>query len=333
MQAAEASKGWEFVTIETPDLWVGARQVRAFGVHQMLLIASHLGFAVGILFGRKNRHIIVREFVTIPLLLVIPLWWGMRRRLYFINNHNYQFATSRWTHRVGMRILIGAGTQIASVELSMRRAIGMSSLRNDFVIPFPIAHRPLRAKVLSARRQSTVGILTSFRAEQRSEELVEALQGARTDGGAAWRLVVASRMHEPLARMRGKADELLPLKLDNSEYWPTLERFDIAIFYYDRAAYENRTSGIIADAIACGVPVICPNFPVLFRQVSWPVRMGLCYERLDELAGLIESILAWPAEEIAAGSLRHQECRGVQSYRKILSRLKAGAGGDLCIAQ
>jgi glycosyltransferase involved in cell wall biosynthesis len=172
-------------------------------------------------------------------------------------------------------------------------------------------------------------VLTSFRREQRAEELIANLKQVVAACSEDWQLVVASHFHKPLHSIAGHGTELWPLTNDE-DYWSALVGFDVAVFYYDRGAYEYRTSGIVADAIACGVPVICPNFPVLVRQVNWPAPLGLVYETLSELPVLLAQIADWPVGAIERARFLHHRYRGQDAYAGLLEAIRAGADGNLC---
>lgn len=319
------------MTIETPSLQIGRRLVKVVGIHQVLLVMSHLRFAIGILLESRRQWVIVREFVTIPLLLTYPLWCKARRRILFINNHNFQYAQVRWSQGLAIRLLLRLGARIVSMERP-RPAWGPGKdLRGGIVLPFPMIEGRLKGKGLRAR-ELRVGILSGFRSEQGTEELLEVLLRARTNIGRAWRLVLASRFESRLVQWEPRVDLILNLR-STEDYWNALADFDVAVFNYNQAAYEQRTSGIISDAIACGTPVVCPAYPVLLQQITWPAKMGVGFRSRDEIADRVSEVSGWSPEELLRGSRLHQEARGVQGYRKILKQLECEGDKSLCFGR
>lgn len=327
-KAVLETSDWRFVTVRNPEIIIGRARLSFPGLRQCLHLVTHFILALRLVRHAAKRHVFVREFITVPLLVFLPIWWPFRARIFFLNNHNFQFAHHKRVHRLALKFLLWAGARIVGVELSLREAIGFRGRKNDVVIPFPSnAGFAFSGPGPANETKVKVGVLTSFRGEQQAEELIESLSRAAPGGG--WDLVVASHYHAPLARVSHLAGEVWPLQSDE-DYWKAIARFDVIVFHYARHAYEYRTSGIIADAIACGVPIICPNYPVIAHQIQWPAPMGLVYQDLSEVPELIRQVSRWPKAELREASRLHQAYRGQQAYVGILSDLKNGAEGDLC---
>lgn len=86
--------------------------------------------------------------------------------------------------------------------------------------------------------------------------------------------------------------------LSSEEYWATLEEGDIILLLYDRDTYAARSSGVLAEALAAGTPVIVPAGTWMARQVESAERMGptangprgpigLTYHDIREVPGLL----------------------------------------------
>jgi glycosyltransferase involved in cell wall biosynthesis len=322
IRAAAKAQGWKFITVPHPQMFVFDRNVNRRWLRPLLHLVTHLKLAVTLMRAPKAVNIFVREFITIPLLITAPLWWHRRKRIVFLNNHNIQFAYKKLSHRIALTLLLRGGIRIAALELPYYSLIGLRGLREDIVIPFPITLRPWK-KHNPERRQLRVGVLTSFRREQRAEELIEYLSRVCSDESRNWELAVASRFLGHLNSLVTKISVSLPLKSDE-DYWNAISSFDVIVLSYDRTEYEYRTSGVVTDAIACAVPVICPDYPIMARQVNWPAKMGLVYRNLEEVPALIAEIAKWPAAGLSAASKEHQRRRGAQVYGEILDSLSSG---------
>jgi hypothetical protein len=322
IRVAAQAKGWKFITVPHPQIFVFDRNVNRRWLRPLLHLATHLKLAVTLMRAPKAVNIFVREFITIPLFITAPLWWYRRKGIVFLNNHNIQFAYKKLSHRIALTLLLRGGIRIAALELPYHALIGLRESREEIVFPFPITFRPCETRTLE-RPKLRVGVLTSFRREQRAEELIDYLSRICSDESRNWELAVASRSLGHLRNMVTEINVSLPLKSDE-DYWNAIRSFDVLVLSYDKAAYEYRTSGIITDAIACAVPVISPDYPIMARQVNWPVKMGLVYQNLEEVPALIAEITKWPATDLAAASKEHQRLRGQHVYGEILDSLSQG---------
>lgn len=320
IRTAAATKGWKFITVRFPQVFIFGRKANMQWFQQMLHIVTHIKLALSLLLTPKTVNIFVREFITIPLLITVPLWWRHRKSVVFLNNHNFQFARRKWSHRVALTLLLKCGIRIAAVELSQRALIGMTVFGEDIIVPFPVALRTCKTRSRE-RCKLRIGVLTSFRKEQRADELINYLCKTCSDRSLNWELAVATHYPVHLDRVMTKIDVALPLESDE-DYWNAICSFDVIVLFYNSTAYEHRTSGIIADAIACAVPVICPDYPIMNRQVNWPAKMGLVYRNLEELPSLIVAIAMWPVADIAEASKEHQRLRGQAAYGEILDSLR-----------
>jgi len=285
-------------------------------------MVTHLKLAVRLILAPKSVNIFVREFITIPLLITTPLWWHRRNRILFLSNHNIQFAYNKLSHRIALTLLVKGGIRIVALELPYYELIGIRKCSNEIVFPFPITFHPYKRQHRE-RRKLRVGVLTSFRREQRAEELIDHLSEVCSTESRNWELAVASRSQGHLNNVVTKIHVSLPLESDE-DYWSAISSFDVIVLSYDRTAYEYRTSGVITDAIACAVPVICPDYPILARQVNWPAKMGLVYRNLEDVPALISKVAKWPVADLAAASKEHQRQRGQQVYGEILDSLSSG---------
>ncbi len=77
----------------------------------------------------------------------------------------------------------------------------------------------------------------------------------------------------------------------DQDYLNTLQSLDILVTNYDRDRYLYRASGVINDAGACGCYIIAPDYPLIKNQVNYPVPIGLTYQNIEEIEGLIDQAI------------------------------------------
>jgi hypothetical protein len=98
-----------------------------------------------------------------------------------------------------------------------------------------------------------------------------------------------------LQTLEGPAVSLLEEALAPEQYRGLLHSGDLALLPYDRQAYRARSSGILAEVLAAGIPAIVPAGTWLARQFpaaspgSTPV--GLTYEDVGEIPQLLRKMV------------------------------------------
>jgi hypothetical protein len=70
---------------------------------------------------------------------------------------------------------------------------------------------------------------------------------------------------------------------EDAAYEACLASLDILVCDFSRDGYFYRSSGVVCDAICSGVWVVCPDYPVLKHQVSWPVEVGVVYPSWERI--------------------------------------------------
>jgi glycosyltransferase involved in cell wall biosynthesis len=80
-------------------------------------------------------------------------------------------------------------------------------------------------------------------------------------------------------------DELLT----DGEYYAELGRADLVVIPYESDRYRARTSGVLAEALAAGKPVVVPEDTWMADELDG--RVGLTFETTDELIAAVREIL------------------------------------------
>ena len=94
---------------------------------------------------------------------------------------------------------------------------------------------------------------------------------------------------EQLRSLAGEAVVVLTEALTSEPYGRLLLSGDIILLPYDPAAYRWRSSGILVEALAAGIPPIVPADTWLARQV--PAEVGLTYTDIRQVPWLIRELV------------------------------------------
>jgi glycosyltransferase involved in cell wall biosynthesis len=93
-------------------------------------------------------------------------------------------------------------------------------------------------------------------------------------------------------QLRGLASDavvVLTAALSSDQYRRLLLSGDIILLPYEQAAYRWRSSGILVEALAAGIPPIVPADTWLARQV--PADVGVTYADIRQVPGLIREMI------------------------------------------
>jgi len=94
---------------------------------------------------------------------------------------------------------------------------------------------------------------------------------------------------EQLRSLASDAVVVLTEALNSDQYGRLLLSGDIVLLPYEQAAYCWRSSGILVEALAAGIPPIVPADTWLARQV--PADVGLAYTDIRQVPGLIREVI------------------------------------------
>lgn len=282
---------------------------------------NHVRFIFRVLRLKKNQHMLIQEFSNIPLALIFPFICFRRGKLFFVVNHNLQWAFQRVAEKAAFRLLGRLGCRFVFFEQmpeSPLRELGVS-LEQCFSLPHPVpGFGQIRARSGGIKR---IGVIGQFRAEKGIDGLLQYLESLIPGydvvvgvpnvaefkkhskfGSAAW-----FELHDT-----GRLDV----------YQKVLSGCDVMVLNYPDADYAFRASGLIADAAAAHVPVVVRKLPVLESQISNPVRIG---ESFDELNGLKDA-LGRADEKLSRGAYPFDEYIRSRSPRVLAKSLNAMVG-------
>jgi glycosyltransferase involved in cell wall biosynthesis len=256
-----------------------------------LILYQHLLLVLSLVVkARRCDLVLVRDFLTLPLICFVWIAWPLRKRICFINVQNLQRALTFGRHRIAFRLLCRMKFRIACLE----GEDGLDRLGIDitpaqfFHLPHVVVPEPGRLAPAPLGKKR-VGIVGVYRPEKGIGSLIPHLLALRERAGVE--IMIGTPDVELLGRNLGALRHDIEIRDTSSgdDYAAALLSCDVVLFNYSREDYCYRGSGVITNALECGANVVCPDYPVFRRQVLHPVRVGGLFA--DE-AAIVETALA-----------------------------------------
>ncbi len=290
----------------------------------LLFLVPHARMVARIWRQRDHDLLVVREFLTVLLMVVWPLIWPLRRRVYFLINHNLQEAHRRVAERSVLRLLYRTGCRFACFETTAGCAeIGIVPDAERFlVLPHPLAAAIVPRPPARAAHEPVVGVIGAVRAEKGSEAMLEALLQLRREGRLPARLVLGCPEAEVRAAWQRRGFEVIDTS-SPAAYLAALDLCDVVTLNYQRERYLYRPSGVAADALSRGAAVVCPDFPLMRLQLSAPAAVGAVFGSLDELAAATTRALAL-RPTLGDALAAHHRARDPAALARLLDAFVAG---------
>ena len=291
----------------------------------VVFLWAHLRLTRELWRRRDHDLLVVREFLTQIVILVWPLLWPLRRKLFVLVNHNLQEAHRKPLERAILRALWRTGFNLACLETTLGFVeIGIvPDERRFLVLPHPIA--PLAPPRAPEPGPPVVGVVGEMRAEKGTAGILDVLAAI----GAAGRLDIRPLLGCPDREVRDAWAQRGFLVADTTApeaYAAALARCDVVVLNYVRERYHYRASGVAADALARRSAVVCPDFPVMRRQLLEPAAVGATFATLDGLEAAIGEALAL-RPQLDAALARHEQARSARAvaalYDAMVERLQS----------
>ncbi len=292
-------------------------------VKALLFLVPHARLVRQIWRRRDHDLILVREFLTALLLVVWPLIWPHRRRVYFLINHNLQEAHRRRLERFVLRLLYRTGGCFACFESTAGwTEIGIVPDAERFlVLPHPLAGAIVTRPSTPPAGELVVGVIGAVRAEKGSEAILEALLQLREHGRLPVRLVLGCPEANVRAVWQCQGFEVIDTS-SHAAYLAALDLCDVVVLNYQRERYLYRPSGVVADALSRGAAVVCPDFPLMRLQLSAPAAVGAVFGSLAELAEAIKKALML-RPTLGDALAAHQRARDPAAVARLLDAFVA----------
>ncbi len=270
-----------FLATECPKIF--------YRVLKSYLIAQPLILMARILRYRRRGVILVREFNTKQLYLMLPILFPFWKNVYWINNHNLHFALMRKSDRFILSLAIRMGFNLVLVEsrAGVEQLVGKARADQLPLVRYPVLDQPKSAKADGKRL--CVGFVGRFRHDKDQEGAIAQLLKARAAGVLDIDVLVATPDATDLQRFADQGCLTINTTSDEG-YAEAMDATDIAVLNYHRHAYEYRPSGVLRDLLGRHIPVALPDFPVLADQLMQPVAAGATYSSLEKLPEAIIAI-------------------------------------------
>ncbi len=262
---------------------------------KLVFIYSHIRFAFSVIpVFHKHDMVIVREFLTIPLLISWPFLFLFRRKLLFVVNHNVQFMVSNKVQRYAFGLLARLGVRYVFLESSAGSEMSLTQDVIDDCLVLPIPAQDMERaneEVVVKTGKIVVGVIGDFREEKGNKELLNYLVNfsvAETED-VCWELLVGTSDLEVQRWCFNKGLKVIDTK-EFSEYGRAYKECDLVILNYQESAYYYRSSGAVCDAIVGRAVILCPEYPVLKQQISKYGTVGEFFSKLTDVPAKIDRI-------------------------------------------
>lgn len=270
--------------------------------------------------ANSSQKIIVREFLTIPLFICIPILWLYRNRLYFLCQHNLAFAHKKKSHRFSLKALHLLGFKFIVYDDVALWSFISSVNKNIFSLPHPLPN----IKQSSTSSTLTLGFIGNFRKEKSPEWAINELLLLMNDTSVQQEfcLLLGSPSMEFLNVFKGNKDVITIDTTDYKDYLQALTQCDVLILPYEKESYSYRNSGVLAEAVATGTAIVIPCIPGLIEQLCTPSKVGECYSSKTGFSKLLKTMLPKLADNYYDNAIKeHKAHRGEYNIRILMENL------------
>lgn len=253
---------------------------------------------------------IIQDFLNIPLILVWPFIFSVRRKLLFVVNHNVQRCEQSLLEYMCFKALTFFGCRFLLLEFQNEQ-LNMPLLRGatqHLTLPFLITQTNV-ASNSKQKEMKVIGVIGYQRKEKKVDDLLEHVDKITIKLNA--KFVVGTPNLAILKTIKNPNCELIDTT-NFKDYMRAIKTCDIVVFNYDSYDYYWRHSGIIAECVAEGKYVICPSFPLLRSQINWPQPVGMCFENIVQLEETLEAAMKNIPNELTANFAAQRENRSAK---------------------
>lgn len=281
---------------------------------RLMILLRHFSLIFKI-YKIRDQRILVREFSTLPLLLVFPLIRPLRKKIYFLIHHNIQWAMRDPLERFGLTMLARLGARWVLFETQDVPNLGKFNIPDarNLVLPHPVLS--VGQTFLSAQQKYAVpviGIAGYYRAEKGIDALIGLLKEKCPEFGIL--------LGVPNPQAAAHLDVETVSTASQEDYFKMIARCDVLVFNGEKNSYFYRASGPVADAAACGTAVVVPDFPILGKQAD---GIGEVFQSLEDLPAAVQRAI----EKVRAGQYDFESYCAARSAQMIANQLKPFKNG------
>jgi len=234
----------------------------------------------------RGKPVVVREFWNLPMAIVSPLLWPIRKRVLFNINHNLSGLPVHFP--LTLKVLAWMGFRFFLFDGAAAAPHFPSGVLNAFRFPlFPCiaqAHSALQ------HDRPVLAVVGDFRPEKGNPEAIRSLLKTLAQD-PRWRLRVGRHGQRVSLFDTTEAIETVNTST-HTDYLRFLAEADVVLVFADPAKYYVRHSGTVMDAIACGAIPIVPELPIIASQVSCPAAVGMVYRNMTDIEACVLNAIA-----------------------------------------
>lgn len=195
----------------------------------------------GLKFNETKLPCVIREFRTSQLFVLFPLILGLRKKIYFLNNHNFQMSQKE------LYLMSKLGVNFLFIDF---KYVDNKMIENSFNIL-----SDLKPNQTVSANKNTVLIFSAS-----PKKIISKIDDTYL------KIYIANRDTDEVYNVK----DSIHVQGTKSEknYRKALDTFHSVIIDYDKKDYNYRTSGLIWDAIKSGNHIITNGYPVFKAQLE-----------------------------------------------------------------
>jgi hypothetical protein len=256
------------------------------------LISCHIDMGNKIRKNKDKQAIIVHGFSNGFLIFTYCFSLFTTKNVYVLTHHNIQQAFDNLPSRLMLKFYNSLNYKFILNETSMiLKYLGFSDKEIDkhlFLLHPVVKTEPLNVSNSELSKQKKIGLIGKFRKGKKMEKTLQLLLNIQKK--IDFELIIGTDDFSPFTKLDNNKIKLVNT-CEKDDYYATLAECDIIILNYEKSKYFYRCSGVAADAIGTKTFVLCPNFPLMNNQISYPSKVGLLYENESDLETAIQQSL------------------------------------------
>ncbi|WP_448189262.1 glycosyltransferase [Azospirillum sp. sgz301742] len=172
-----------------------------------------------------------------------------------------------------------------------------------------------------------VGVLGHQRPSKGIHRLPEVVR--RTRANVRWLVHDSGSESAAILKELEALPNVCVLRTQTPDWQDLLEKCDALLLPYDRREYDRMHSGLVAEAVASGMPVVIPDTPALLEQSKGGGRVAYEGDEPEAVAAAIETLVQHFTPLATAAyfeAVCYAACNGPERWADWLLRLAAETG-------
>lgn len=254
---------------------------------------SNLTVFLTLIRSKADVPYVVTEFSNWMVFIFSPVLFLFRKNVFFVINHN---ATSKGRFSYILKILLLLDFHF--ILFDGGKIVKMLSIPKKMNL-----HTPL-FPIDNVRFQKYSPIIIKSEINVVKVGLVGNFNSSKTnydDMSQCLHQLTSNSNVQVLFGLRGKDIDLenflskfgvgYVYTSTSEDYSKFLSNIDIGVILALREKYFYRNSGTIMDMAACGVNVVCPDYPVFRSQIEIPSQIGVCYNNIGDVNEAVNEVI------------------------------------------